>query len=99
MAASGVVRQALAHAQEHDVPTRSTMRAGASPAQEIVNEATAAGADLVVMGTTIRSLQGRPFLGHTVQHVLHTAEQAVVVVATPETVFAGGLVERFDSPA
>jgi Kef-type K+ transport system membrane component KefB len=98
-AANGVVRQALAHAQEHDVPTRTSLRAGPSPAQEIVEEAVAAGADLVVMGTTIRSLEGRPFLGHTVEHVLHTADQAVVVVATPETVFAGGLVERFDSPA
>ena len=98
-AATGVVRQALAHAQEHDVPTRTSVRQGPSPAQEIVDEARTSAADLVVMGTTIRSLEGRPFLGHTVEHVLHTAEPTVVVVATPETVFAGGLVERFDSPA
>lgn len=98
-AATGVVRQALAHAQEHDVPTRTSVREGLSPAQEILDEVRSAAADLVVLGTTIRSLEGRPFLGHTVEHVLHSAEPTVVVVATPEAVFAGGMVERFDSPA
>ncbi|MHB8681545.1 MAG: cation:proton antiporter domain-containing protein [Acidimicrobiales bacterium] len=98
-AATGVVRQALAHAHERDVVARTSLPQGHSPGETIVAEVRRERADLVVVGTTIRCVEGRPFLGHTVEHVLHEVEEAVVVVATPEAVFAGGLVERFDSPA
>ncbi len=97
-AATGVMRKALLHAQEHDVFTRTSLRHGSSPADEIVEEAITARADVLVMGTTIRALDGRPFLGHTVEQVLRRAEQTVVVVCTPEAVLAGGLTERFDAP-
>lgn len=54
-----------------------------SPGREIVAAVADHGADLVVLGATRRSLEGRPFLGHTVEHVLRTCDATVVVVATP----------------
>jgi nucleotide-binding universal stress UspA family protein len=48
------------------------------------------------MGTTVRRLEGRPFLGHTVEHVLDHADATVVIVATPDTLLAGGIAERHD---
>ncbi len=95
-AATGVMQQAVAHADEHDVRPRTTMRAGTATAEEILTEAAEIRADLVVLGTTVRRLDGRPFLGHTVEHVLHHADATVVVVATPDTLLAGGIAERED---
>lgn len=95
-AAAGVIEQAVAHADEHDVPTRSTVRAGTATADEILAECEAVGADLVVLGTTVRRLEGRPFLGHTVEHVLDHADATVVIVATPDTLLAEGIAERHD---
>lgn len=99
LAASGVVRQAVAHAGEHDLPVRASVREGEAPGDEIVSESTAGQADLVVLGTTIRRLDGQVFLGHTVEHVLLAAPGTVVVVATPDALVTGGLTERFDAPA
>lgn len=93
-AAAGVMGQAVAHAEEHAVPTRTTLRAGTATADEILAAAAEAGADLVVLGTTVRRLEDRAFLGHTVEHVLDHADATVVVVATPDTLVAGGIAER-----
>lgn len=93
-AAAGVIEQAVALASEHDVAARPSVRAGTSTADVILEEATLHDADLIVLGTTVRRLQGRPFLGHTVEHLLEHADATVVVVATPDTLLSGGLSER-----
>ncbi len=95
-AASGVMEQAVAHAREHDVPTQTSVRSGTATGDEILAEAAAADADVIVLGTTVRRLAGRSFLGHTVEHVLHHAEATVVVVATPDALPAGGIAERHE---
>jgi nucleotide-binding universal stress UspA family protein len=92
--ASSVLEQARAHAAEHDVDARSTVREGTATADELLAEAAAIDADVIVLGTTIRRLHGRAFLGHTVEHVLDHAQATVVVVATPDTLLAGGIAER-----
>ena len=38
------------------------------------------GVDLVILGASLRHVEGRPFLGHAVEHVLETVDATVVVV-------------------
>jgi Kef-type K+ transport system membrane component KefB len=95
-AASGVVSQAVAHAWEHAVPARTSVRTGTVTAEEILAAAQQADADLIVLGTTIRRLEDRSFLGHTVEHILDHADQLVIIVATPDTLLAAGVAERDD---
>ena len=92
--ASSVLEQARSHASEHDIVTRSRVREGTATADELLTEADAMDADLIVLGTTIRRLQGRAFLGHTVEHVLDHAQATVVVVATPDTLHHAGIADR-----
>ena len=40
-------------------------------------------ADLVVLGAQLRNVDGRPFIGHTVETVLERSDATVVVVAQP----------------
>jgi nucleotide-binding universal stress UspA family protein len=92
--ASGVIEQARTLAQEHSVEPSYGVREGEGAADELLTEAAESNCDLIVLGTTIRRLHGRAFLGHTVEHVLDHAEATVVVVAIPDTLLAGGIAER-----
>jgi len=93
-AATGVIEQAVTFAGEHDVEARASVRAGTSTADVILDEAAGHDADLIVLGTTVRRLEDRPFLGHTVEHLLEHADASVVVVATPDALLSGGLSDR-----
>jgi nucleotide-binding universal stress UspA family protein len=95
-AAESIVESAAAHAREHDVEALTNVRTGTATGEEILTAARAAHADLVVLGTTIRRIDERSFLGHTVEYVIDNAEQPVVVVATPDTLLAEGIAERAD---
>ena len=92
--ASSVLEQAREHAAEHSIDARSTVREGTAIADELLAEAAAADADVIVLGTTIRRMKGRAFLGHTVEHVLDQAEATVVVVATPDALHHAGIADR-----
>jgi Kef-type K+ transport system membrane component KefB/nucleotide-binding universal stress UspA family protein len=83
-AAVGVLEHAVTMADEHDVPASTTVRSGLSIGEEVIDTAGSTDADLVVVGATARRLEGRPFLGHTVEHVLEHAEATVVVVSMPD---------------
>lgn len=85
-AGEGVLADAARFAQRHGVRARGRTRRGTTPGEEIVRTATEIGADLIVLGAVARSLDGRPFLGHTVEHVLAEARAAVVVVVLPAEV-------------
>lgn len=92
--AVGVMRQALSHAKEHNVPARATVRSGAIRGEEIIAEAAENDADLIVLGTFVSTLEGHPFLGYTVDHVLAHSSATVVVVAIPESLPATGMTTR-----
>lgn len=63
------------------------LRHGSSAGEEIESAVHDTGADLVVLGAKVRRVAGRPFLGHTVEHLLeHATEPTVVVVVVPEAV-------------
>jgi Kef-type K+ transport system membrane component KefB/nucleotide-binding universal stress UspA family protein len=89
-AAHGVLREATALARQHGAETvGSTVRAGMAAGPEIVLAAEEAEADLVVLGTTVRLIDGSPFLGHTVEHVLANCPATVAVVVLPDPSVAG----------
>lgn len=81
--ARDVVEQARALAGDYEVETTTRVARGGSPGDQIVEEADRARADVIVMGAAVRIVDDRPFLGHTVEHVLEEAPQTVLVVALP----------------
>ncbi|MGA1077772.1 MAG: universal stress protein [Nitriliruptoraceae bacterium] len=56
---------------------------GPVAADELGRAAEAWQADVVVVGTVLRAVEGRPFLGHGTEWLLENAPQTVVVVALP----------------
>ncbi len=76
---------ATARAAEMSVDVRTLVREGSSPASMLVEVADQQEADLVVLGASLRNVDGRPFLGHTVETVLDRCSANVVVVAMPRS--------------
>ncbi len=59
------------------------VRYAPTPHQDLGDAATEFGADTLVVGTTVRQHDGRPFLGHGTEWLLQHAEQTVVAVVFP----------------
>lgn len=78
-----ILADAARFALRHGATVRTRTRRGPSPGEEIVRLAAETDVDVIVLGAVARSLDGRPFLGHTVEHVLAHARAAVVVVVLP----------------
>ncbi len=85
-AGDAVLGEAADTASRHDVDSaRADMRVGRSSAEEVEALVEELDADLVVLGASVRRVGGRPFLGHTVEHLLeHVTGAEIVVVALPE---------------
>ncbi|HET6965106.1 MAG TPA: cation:proton antiporter [Acidimicrobiales bacterium] len=83
-AAQVVLRGAWDMAIETGVEPQMVVRHGRSAGDEILALAGEVGADVITVGTTVRHVDGRPFLGHTVEQVLTHSSATVVVVALPE---------------
>lgn len=82
--AERLLEQAVELAGELGVDTqRHVVRSRSSPGEGIVAAATAADADLIVLGAQARALEGRPYLGANVEHVLEDSDATVVVVVLP----------------
>jgi len=65
------------------VRTRRMIRQGSDAGAEIIAAARSTRAGVIVLGASVQVVSGRPFLGHTVEHVLDQAEVAVVVTVVP----------------
>ncbi|MYA85168.1 MAG: hypothetical protein F4Y12_06240 [Acidimicrobiaceae bacterium] len=74
---------ARARGEEMGVEARTLVQPGSSPASTLVSVAEEQEADLVVLGASLRNVDGRPFLGHTVETVLERCTANVAVVAMP----------------
>ena len=77
---------ARARGAEAGVEVRTLVQEGSSPASTLVAVAEEQQADLVVLGASLRNVDGRPFLGHTVETVLERCPANVAVVAMPRAV-------------
>ncbi len=82
-AANQMVEMAVGRAEEAGIAPRSSVREGSSAGEALVEAARAEEADLVVLGAQLRNVDGRPFIGHTVETVLERCDATVVVVAQP----------------
>ncbi len=78
-----LLRDAERFAARHGVPVQTRSRRAPAAGDEIVRLAAEMRADCIVLGASARALDGRPFLGHTVEHVLAAAQAAVVVAVLP----------------
>ena len=78
-----LVATATALAAESDIEPRTLVRESSAAGTALVEAARSESADLVVLGAQLRSVDGRPFLGHTVETVLEQSDATVVVVAHP----------------
>lgn len=91
-ATDAVLAEARLLAQEQGVTpivSRLTSSGGGAGAA-IVSYANRVAADAVVVGTRVRRLGERPFLGHSVEHVLeHCTGTTVIVIVLPDTYSAG----------
>ena len=77
--------RSVALAAELGVDTQGhVVRGRSSPGEEIVTAAREAEADLIVLGSHARRLEGRPYLGANVEHVLEDSDATVVVVILPD---------------
>ena len=76
---------ATALAVESGLSPRTLVRESDSPGTALVEAARSETADLVVLGAQLRNVDGRPFLGHTVETVLDQSDATVVVVAHPRS--------------
>jgi len=75
---------------EVGVEPLTQVRQGALVGEALVDAADEADADLVVLGAALRNVDGRPFLGQTVETVLERCDANVVVVAMPRIVNVEG---------
>lgn len=83
----GISMLAKAHSYVRDLGanSRTILRHGVSVTDELVQFAEAEAADLVIVGASIRSLDERAYLGHTIEELLVRCDATVVVVAIPDT--------------
>ena len=82
-AAESMMARAVERAHEAGISPREILREGASAGEALVDTARSEQADLVVLGAQLRNVDGRPFIGHTVEAVLERSGATVVVVAQP----------------
>ena len=89
-ASDQMMERAMGRAEEAGISARSLMVDGASAGEVLVESARRETADLVVLGAQLRNVDGRPFIGHTVETVLDRSDATVVVVAQPRRRSANG---------
>ena len=61
----------------------TAVRHGAVPADELLRAADEWDADTIVLGTSVRTANGQPFLGHGTEWLLEHARQRVIAVVFP----------------
>ncbi|MDH3755163.1 MAG: cation:proton antiporter [Acidimicrobiia bacterium] len=78
-----VLQRSQQLAAELGIETQTIVRAAVRPAAEVLSIVDEIDADLVVLGANLRRLEGRPFLGHNVEHILAHCHATVAVVLVP----------------
>jgi nucleotide-binding universal stress UspA family protein len=81
--AEHVVEEARALAAELGAQAEAEIRLAVSAPDALLALAREHAVDLLVLGASLRSFSGRPFLGHGVEYLLEQSESTVVVVTLP----------------
>ena len=81
VAAEALMTEARQHLDEDSLAPIAVTATGESTSRQICREAEQQRADLVVLGTTVRRVADRPFLGHTVDDLLEQLTEPTLVVA------------------
>jgi len=81
--ADELMAQAHVAAAAAGIDPRAVVREAVNAGDALVDAAAVEEADLVVLGAQLRNVDGRPFLGRTVETVLERCDATVVVVAQP----------------
>jgi len=81
--ADAMMAAAVQRAVESGLEPEQRMKDGVSAGEVLVEAARTEEADLIVLGAQLRNVDGRPFIGHTVETVLERSDVTVVVVAQP----------------
>ncbi len=89
-AAEEMMERAVGRADGAGISARPLMIGGTSAGDVLVESAQRESADLVVLGAQLRNVDGRPFIGHTVETVLDRSDATVVVVAQPRRTHPNG---------
>lgn len=82
--ARSILRQASEQAGDVGARVQTMMRAAASPPDAILTLVDEVAADLVILGTSRRTVAGQAFLGHTVEEMLASCDATLVIVVTPD---------------
>ncbi len=82
--AEAALAQAKSYLQGKDLPHRTLIATGLSPADEIVEAANKEKADMIIMGTRGLGAKTKSFLGSTAAHVVATAPCSVLVVKSSD---------------
>ncbi len=80
-----MVGTAAAFGERLGVMVETGVRVAPNAEEEIVGFANSGAFDLLVLGTSARSLTNRPFYGHRVSYILENAQLPVVVISLPPT--------------
>lgn len=81
--AAGILAEAADRARQFGCNVHTKIRTGEVVGRELAAAAEDEDADTIVLGASVRSYDGRPFLGHGVEYVLEHARQTVLVVVFP----------------
>ncbi len=81
--AMSMLAAAQTAAHDQGASSRLLLRHGVSVAEELTQVAELEDADLVIIGANPRHLDGRAFLGHTIEELLATCDATLVVVTVP----------------
>ncbi len=76
-----IVEREAALGRQLDVRVLTTVTSAPAPEAEIVDHAARTDADVIVMGSDVRLLSQRAFLGHRVEHVVRNASCPVAVLS------------------
>lgn len=79
--AQSILGRSLALGRRLGLVASGVTRIGASEYEELLTAADEVGADTVVVGTQVRDVGGRPFLGHGIEYLLEHAPQTLIVIA------------------
>ncbi len=79
----GQLRRSRVLSQRFGRTASALLRVAPVPYEGLLDAATERQTDLIVLGTQVRSHEGRPFLGHGTEYLLEHASTAVAVIVFP----------------